>query len=1117
MEDRAPPTLEGLPPRYRPLRELGTGAYKTVYLATDTKLRRLVAIAAIRLESLDSDLGQLHEARAMAQIGDHAHVVSVYDVIESAQAVYIVSQYLPGGDLEGWMRAREAKPLALPEAVRIAADVCRALEHAHGCEMAHRDVKPANVLLDDEKRGFLADLGLATFVDASAGSACDVAGTPHYMAPEVIATGTSGLSADLYSLGCVLYEMLTGAPPFTHESPIEVLRMHGEKEPVPPVQRNRAVPALLSDLVVKFLQKDPASRPASSADVRASLEGLLASPLLEIAPSRRARLASIATARTSAGLAGLASFAEEPPLVCRGDEIALFDAAIARSRGGEPTLLVLEGDPGIGKTRLLRELRERAVLDGALVLAGAGYEDAPLPYRPFVEAILPAAGLLSDVDRDHAEELRRFLHLSDRAGSGRVEGGDRHRLFVAVFAALTRWSRGRPLVLTIDDLHWADAASLDLFEHIAFALCQLAARGPVALTLATSVRPTATARVRRAIERLQREPITKMLRPAGLDEAGVGRVLTSLGVERPSNQLVERVCVITDGNPLYVREVAEHLQRTDALEVRGGYTVCKLPSADIAIPSSLTSAIAGALGSVGSSCRQALATASIVGIRFGLREVSAISGLSIDECIEALDEAASVGILVDLGQSYRFAHPLLRRAVEDDVRPTRRQSIHLRAADHLERARSARPEETAARIAHHLLRAGPLAPPATVVVYARRAAEQALAQYAWAEASELLEAAIRATGEGADVAEADLADLHHKAGLAYFNRHDIGPCLQHLDGAIEGFGRAGDDRGLALALNDRTRAALENGLVSFGQLGETASLQSALERLGGTDALLEATLLGTLAESYGMARRITEAERLADRAIGLAQSEGADRLCSVLFVQRGLAHLQVLQLREALESYRSGAECARRAQNLLGLELCLQRCGLVLQLLGELAEAERLTLEARELNAIVHSGEGSWNLSTLVSLAVLRGDGALAERYASEALQELRRVRSAWSGPTLLMTLASSRAARDDERGANEAIDQLLEPGFVLDDPSPIGPHLRAFRDLILVDTGRAAELREATAPTAAPAVDSLDLSQLGTLCVDVELARATGARLADGTCEALAHAYDRGVLFTMG
>ncbi len=1100
----APPP--GLPPRYRVSRLLGEGAHKRVYLADDTRLDRRVAIAAI--ERRAGGTADFEEARAMARVGDRPHIVTIYDVIETDETLLVVSQYLAGGDLAGRLRDNGGS-LPLPEVLRIGAQLCSALECAHESGIAHRDVKPANVLLDERGDAFLADFGLAAF--GGGGSPGGAVGTPEYMAPELLA-GDSGPRADLYSLGCTLYELVTGRPPFVAESVGELLRRHQLAQPEPPSHWNADLPAVLDDVVRSLLEKDPARRPASCRDVRGALEGIRVAGL-----GIGARAASARNTRRQLARQALEGGPSEPPLIGRDAELARLDGMLARLARSEPGIVFLRGEPGIGKTRLLRELRTRGEAMGARVLVGHAYEDVPLPYRPFVDALLPLAARLGELGAGEAELVRSFLQLGEPDGrlSPARSDADRHRLFVTLVRALLDFSRSTPLVLILEDLHWADSASLDLLEHLASALLQSPSER-VSLALVGGLRPVSDAhRLGRVLERLGREPGCETLDLEGFGEEGVHKLLESLGLERPASQFVRTLCDATAGNPLFLRELVAHLERTGGLlRVRGSVVALAQPGR-LHLPRSLTHVIAERTSDLAPHARQLLSIASVLGVRFELDALAAVASLSADEVIEELDEAVQREMLIDEGQAYHFSHPLVRQVIYQRAGPSRTQRVHLDVARRLERVHGAAPGEAQLEIAHHLIRAGPLAPPDEVARHAAAAADRALAKCAWGEAAELLEAAL---SKGSRLPLAERAELHRKAGQAYHSTFDTGPCLQHLHEAIEGHRVGADVTGLARALSDRVRAAVQFGMVAYGELGDVEPLEEVLERLEPAELGLRARLTGTLAESYWLAKQPARAVSLASDALAIAESAGDHELCAEISRHLALGHLQSLRVEEAGATWRAGADHARRADDLFGLEQCLVRLPISLFAAGRLGEADQTTREALDLNRIVQNrGDASLALAMLVALSVARGDFDAAEAHAHRALDLIRRVKFAFAGQIALPALACARAMRGDIRGAHEAIDLLVRPGVVEDNPKQLQASEPLNRSLIDAYGGERIDPR--AVPRFPPLPDDgYDYALLMFLCASVELADAANLREPDTNARAAIElAARRGIVFAAG
>ena len=273
---------------------LGEGGQKSVFLVHDRELDRDCALSLIKTDLLDpEDIVRLRrEAQTMARL-THGNVVTIHDIGEDDGKPYIVCEYVAGGDLRQELRQAEG-PLPLHRAVALGEDLCRALAVAHEQGIVHRDLKPANVWLTKQGSAKLGDLGIARPADRSRVTMTGtVLGTAAYMAPEMAQGQEATPRSDLYSLGCVLYELVTGRPPFVGGDPMAIVSQHVHAEPSPPSEHNLAVPEGLERLILRLLAKAPEARPASADEVLAELEGIetaLPSPTPTLRVRRLARL-----------------------------------------------------------------------------------------------------------------------------------------------------------------------------------------------------------------------------------------------------------------------------------------------------------------------------------------------------------------------------------------------------------------------------------------------------------------------------------------------------------------------------------------------------------------------------------------------------------------------------------------------------------------------------------------------------------------------------------------------------------------------------------------------------------------------------------------------------------
>jgi class 3 adenylate cyclase len=848
--------------RYQIRRLVGEGGKKRVYLASDTRLERDVALALVKTEGLDeAGVARVHrEARAMGRLGDHPHVVTVFDVGEENGRPYIVSQYMAGGSIEGLLEAAEDHRLPIADTLRLGIEVCRALDHAHGRGVIHRDVKPSNVWLTADGTAKLGDFGLALTRDPSRLTVEGMmVGTVAYMAPEQALGRQPDARSDLYSVGAMLYEMVAGRPPFLGDDALAIVSQHLNTVPVAPSWHNAHVPRALEALVLKLLAKTPDERPASAAVVRDALVAIAAAPDASVE-------APLADANPLDRLAG-------GVFVGRAREMEDLRATLDDARAGRGRLVLLGGEPGIGKTRMASEIATYARVRGLQVLWGRCYETGGAPaYWPWVQIIRAyvhdrdPGTLLSEMGSGAVDIAQVVSEVRERlpdlpAGATLDPEQARFRLFDSIATFLRNAARHEPLVLVLDDLHWADKPSLLLLEFLAREMS--AAR----LLVLVTYRDLALAREHplfQTLGELTRSEVTRRFALSGLDEREVGRYIEMAAAVTPSPALVATIHRETEGNPFFVGEVVRLLAAEGGLERAAPI---------LRIPQGVREVIGRRLAGLSPETNGVLSVASVIGREFELGILERVSDRDGDALLDALEEATGARVLAEVpgpAGRYRFAHALIRETLYDDLPATRRLRLHRRIGEVLETLHRAKPDRHLAELAYHFAQSAHRGDAGKAIDYARRAADRAQKQLAYEEAVRLYQMALDAVEAEERVDERlrgdlvlDLAEACRRAG--------------ETERARALFRQAADLARAAGAPEALARAALGYGVwwvVGLVDDFHVGLLEEALRALPGVDGALRARVMARLAAELSFSRFDERRDVLSRDAVEMARRVG---------------------------------------------------------------------------------------------------------------------------------------------------------------------------------------------------------------------------------------------------
>ena len=874
---------------YRIEAVIGRGGVGTVYRAVQLSLQRDVALKLLTAEqSADRSFRQMFlDESILAASLDHPHIVPVYDAGEVEQILYMAMRYVPGSDLQGMIR-REGR-LSAHASVMILEQVAGALDVAHAAGLVHRDVKPSNVLIagghgaEQPLHAWLGDFGLSRRVSDPAEQSTErPLGTVHYVAPEQIRGDAVDHRADIYSLGCLLFECLTGSVPFAHTSVPAVLYAHLEA-PIPTVSdRGIGLPPAMDEVIAWALAKSPDDRPPRAielAQAAAQALGGEARPRQAVPAAASAPSApSAAPARAAAARRARAGRPIVGRLLESEDLVSLLDDASA-GIGGVATL---SGEAGIGKTTLARQLSTLAEQRGIPAVWGVGASaETARPYWHWIQVVrgiaarregpeifksLGAVGAwlyaivpdLEPVPPTQAAPSREPSREPSQFGAD--EG--RFHIYDALLRLLEVAAEHSGLVVVLDDLHFADEASLLALSYISRAVADKR------ILIVCTQRDVELEESRR-----DAVPFSELVRPTlgivlkGLPAADVRRMIESRRDLPPPEALVERIHELTGGNPLFVSELLS------LIEADRGLDDAAVADGAMPLPAGVRDAITARLAMLSAGGREMLAVASVIGQQFRAGTLATAAGTPAVELLELLDEAVRLRLVrptTQYADGYGFDHGLIQATLYDAIPRGRRLALHAAVARALEQDPAVAAGEGLAEIAHHYLEAAAAHDPQRAIDYARRAGDRAMETFAYDEAVGMYRGALGVTG----LTEVQRGELLQALGEAQMRVGDTDAARQTLLRAADAARVRNDPVAFAHAALSCAIWGLTNG--TDEQLVGLA--QEAVARLERVDEPgLMARVEGFLAAAIYWSDEVERRERLAEDALRLARAEEARR------------------------------------------------------------------------------------------------------------------------------------------------------------------------------------------------------------------------------------------------
>lgn len=714
--------------RYQQLEPLGTGGMGTVYKAFDRLRNQHVALKRVSLAAQDSLLQSLNSRVSIAAIGTpksiqaadagsqaesqagsqsqdvaasrhalinefrtlasmrHPNVISVLDYgFDRDQQSYFTMELL--ADAKTIIDAGKKQPLDYQISLLI--QVLQALAYLHRRGILHRDLKPANVLVVEGSVKVL-DFGLSSETGADTG----ISGTLAYMAPELLRGAAASVSSDLYTVGVIAYEMIVGAHPFAIEGQ-DINELIVRTLTLDPELNTGRLPPLVPSVLRRLLNKQPANRYVSATDAIEAFNDLLAAPI---------------TVETQAIRD---SYLQTAPLVGRKTELALLAKALTQTKHHQGGFFLVGGESGVGKSRVMNELRTEALVKGVLTVTGQAVDSGGAPYQLWRDVLptLALAGNLTALDLGVLAAISPLMttvfDLAVVPIPDLAMGIARTRLFATLMDLIRR--QPVPVLIVLEDLHWADESSLELLQWI------------VARLQGSPVMIVGTFRDDEVPLLPQQFPEGTLLRLPRLQVDEIATLSAAmLGESGQDPNVVDLLQRETEGNVFFLIEVVRALAESSGQLANVGM---------LTLPAHVLT------GGVQRIIQRRLEHLPIE--EWAPLRLAAVFGRSLDllimiqafpdlDLLGWLTQASNAAIIEIVEDKYRFAHDKLREGVLASLSESEQVTLHHEVGLALERAYKRELKSHYAELAFHFERAGQTN---KALQYLHQAARQALARY----------------------------------------------------------------------------------------------------------------------------------------------------------------------------------------------------------------------------------------------------------------------------------------------------------------------------------------------------------------------------------------------------
>lgn len=1066
-EERKTLTYESCSSRgYEIDQRIGQGGFGMVFRARQPAVGRQVAVKMILPHYADEEefVERFDEEAKLVARLEHPHIVPLYDYWRGDDGAYLVMRWLNGGNL---YESLQKKPWDIHTAANLLDQIAGALSLAHKQDVIHRDIKPENIMLDETGNAYLTDFGIAKdLIEGSSKTAPGiVVGSLLYIAPEQVQGKAASPHSDIYSLGIVMYELITGEHPFSSSNKASQIAKV-LSEPIP-LMRNAFpnLPEAVDDVIQRVTAKEPEQRyPDALAFSEAFRQAVLgvSEKIRVIAPAQPVVSDKKPTVKLPAFLDDEAEFVsqvvQKQVFVARENELEKLTRYLEQTLQKNGQVVFVSGGPGRGKTALADEFSRRAMEANPDLLVASGscnaYADVGEPYLPFREVLGMLTGdiepqwtagrittnqarrswnsiplavqamldhgpnlpgiflnkkiLLSRVTSSVTEEtpwVQDFRQEMD-SQQNNTEGLEQSYIFEQFTNVLRALTQHHPLILILDDMQWADTASVGLLFHLGRRLEGL----PIQILCTYRPEEVAIGRASTQIdlEKIERHPLEKLLSEfkrmfgdiwidlSAVDHAEERKFVDALLDEDPSQlgeEFRDALFKHTNGHPLFTIELLRAMQERGDL-VKQGNAWTQGPSLDWeTLPAKVEGVIEERISRLDDELVETLSIASIEGMNFTPKVVASVLEIGERGLLRQLSrdlEARHRLVKEQDGESigrqwlakYRFTHAMIHQHIYTQISEGERRWLHTSVGEILEEIYAGYVDSIAARLMRHFK-----GDPIKELKYLEIAGNQAAFQFANKEALSLFDKALELIPENNHEVRFGVLLSRERVFDRRGDRLNQRKDLKELSRLVEIAGTPKLESGKSEVATRWARYTILTDNIEAASLAEKAVAQAGNENR--KDVAVEAYTIW--AEALRKQGDLSSARMQAEAGLALARENDDMRGESGLLNSLGLIALEKRDMDKALEYFKGSLSISHQIGNRQQEAQTINNLANIFGIVGDYENAGDYYQQALDIAREMGNrrGEGLV-LGNLGWIASIQGDYSTASSYYEQNLNIAR-------------------------------------------------------------------------------------------------------------------------------